>query len=229
MSNIRERLNKYIKDEEEKSNIQNRLNQYINEKQTNVISKKNNGYQFGDFTLGALSTIGDVATNVGKGFLSGAENIVDLGRYGVAGVADMLGADEYAEDVRKRAQQDTTSILTKPAEDVYNQRSVLKEDGIIEGVSQGIGQIGAIIGSSALLPSSLASVKLGKFNLPTTSIISGAGGGMTQAYNEGANDLQALGYGAVRGITEGGTEALFGGLGKTFNTGGIKSDEIHIC
>ena len=228
MSNIRERLNKYIKDEEEKSDIRNRLNQYINENQTNVASKKSNGYQFGDFTLGALSTVGDVATNVGKGFLSGAENIVDLGRYGVAGVADLLGADEYAEDVRRRAQQDTTSILTKPAEDVYNQRSVLKEDGIIEGVSQGIGQIGAIIGSSALLPSSLASVKLGKFNLPTTSIISGAGGGMTQAYNEGANDLQALGYGVVRGITEGGTEALFGGLGKTFNkvTGGGALDEF---
>ena len=84
MSNIRERLNKYIKDEEEKSDIRNRLNQYINENQTNVASKKSNGYQFGDFTLGALSTVGDVATNVGKGFLSGAENIVDLGRYGVS-------------------------------------------------------------------------------------------------------------------------------------------------
>ena len=178
----------------------------------------------------AGSTVGDLFTNVGKGLFYGTESLVDLGRYGVAGVADMLGAKEYANDVRERAKQDTTSIIFKPADDFFNPKSMLKENGIAENVAQGVGQVGAIVGSGALLPGKLATVKIGKFNLPTTSILSGAGSGMTEAYNNGASNEQAVAYGALSGLVEGFSESLFGGLGKTFSSkfGGGALDDVLV-
>ena len=177
------------------------------------------------------STAGDLVVNAGIGLMGTAENLVDLGRYGVAGVADLIGAKDYANDVRERAKQDTTSMILSPVEDFFNKNSLLKENGIIENVAQGVGQIGGIIGSGGLLPKAISTVNVGKFAMPTTSILSGAGSGMTEAYNTGATDGQAflagLGIGGIEGISE----ALFGGLGNTFakKFGGGALDETIAC
>ena len=176
------------------------------------------------------STAGDLVVNAGIGLMGTAENLVDLGRYGVAGVADLIGAKDYANDVRERAKQDTTSMILSPVEDFFNKNSLLKENGIIENVAQGVGQIGGIIGSGGLLPKAISTVNVGKFAMPTTSILSGAGSGMTEAYNNGATDGQAflagLGIGGIEGISE----ALFGGLGNTFakKFGGGALDDVLI-
>lgn len=203
------------------SNIDNKT--YQNAQELSKYQNENVGIKLG-------STIGDVATNIGRGFLSPVEGAVDLGRYGVAGIADLLGAKEYANDVRERAKQDTTSIIFKPADDTFNKNSMLKENGIIENVAQGLGQVGAIMGSGALLPGKLASVNIGKFSLPTTSILTGAGSGMTEAYNNGASNEQAVSYGALSGLVEGFSESLFGGLGKTFSKkfGGGALDDVLV-
>ena len=61
------------------------------------------GYQFGDITKAILGTAGDVATGAVKGVGRMVEGVVDLGTYGVAGIADALGADDFAEKARKTA------------------------------------------------------------------------------------------------------------------------------
>lgn len=174
------------------------------------------------------STTADLLTNVGKGFLGAVESGVDAGRYAVAGIADVIGADEYAQKVRKNAEFDVTGWLTKDADELYNKKSVLKEGGTIESVAQGVGQVGAMVGTSALMPAGAQSVKLGKLSIPTTSLITGTGSGITEARKDGATEGQALLYGGLKGVIEGATEGMFGGLGKTFQkiTGGGALDEV---
>ena len=183
---------------------------------------------FGETLKTVGSTSADLLTNVGKGFLGSVESGVDAGRYAIAGIADVLGADDYAKKVRKNAEFDVTGWLTKDADALYNKKSVLKENGIIENVAKGVGQVGAMVGTSALLPTGAQSVKLGKLSIPTTSLITGTGSGITEARKEGATEGQALLYGGLKGVIEGATEGMFGGLGKTFNkfTGGGALDDV---
>ena len=200
--------------------------------------QRNNNFQSRLQTAG--STVGDLAVNAGKGFLNRAEQIVDLGRYGVAGVADLLGAKDYANDVRERAKQNTTDILLSPIENTFDKDSLLKKNGLIENVAQGAGGIAADLGLGGLLPKGASTVnignfKIGKFNvgqfkMPTTSILSGAGSAMTEAYNNGATNGQALAAGIGGGLVEGFSESLFGGLGSTFSKkfGGGALDDVIV-
>lgn len=232
-----EKINKYLqmsKEQEQSANtnVQEKIKFYLNQSNndvTNTIDSfitRNEKKEEGNFFSKIGSTIGDVATNIGRGFLNTVEGAVDLGRYGVAGVADFFGADKYANDVRERAKQDTTSLILKPADDLYNKHSVLKEGGIVEGVAQGIGNVGAMLGGGALLGKAST---VGKY-VPTTSLISGAGSGMTEAYNNGATDGQAVAYGAMSGLTESLSEAMFSGLGSKFSKvyGGGALDDVFI-
>ena len=250
---IRERLGITQESLEEEKNNQE-IQQRIKEENSIVQSRKKTGLKWIDKNLKNIdaktyenarnlsdyqndnsaiklgSTVGDLAVNVGKGFVGGVEGAVDLGRYGVAGIADLLGAKNYANDVRERAKQNTTDILFSPIENTFYQNSLLKKNGLIENVAQGVGQIGAIVGSGGLLPKAVSTVNVGKFAMPTTSILTGAGSAMTEAYNNGATNGQALASGIGGGLIEGFSESLFGGLGSTFSKkfGGGALDDVIV-
>lgn len=211
-------------------NRKNKIDTELIKKSNNSPITKNNNDTFSSRLKKTGATIGDLATNVGKGFFSGIENFVDLGRYGVAGVADLVGAKNYANDVRERAKEDTASFLFDPIENVFNKSSALKENGIVENVAQVVGQIGTTYGTGGLLPKAVSTVKLGKFSMPTTSILSGMGSGMTEAYNNDATNGQASIAGLGSGLLEGFSESLFGGLGSAFSKkfGGGALDDVIV-
>jgi hypothetical protein len=177
------------------------------------------GYQFGDVSKAILGTAGDAGLNVVKGVGGLVEGLVDLADYGVAGAADLFGADKYADNLRKLAQTNMVDKWTKGASDYLDQYSVLGRTS--DSVMQGVGQVGAIIATGGMG----AAAGLGSAGVTalTTGVmgLSGMGSGMGEAYEGGANDLQALKHGLNTGATDAISELIFGGLGKSINALGI--------
>ena len=170
------------------------------------------GYQFGDITKNILGTVGDAGIGIGKGVFGLAEGLVDAGRYGVSGVADFFGADEYAKDVKERAKQNTTEDIFGGIEKKVDKYSILGDRA--DNITQGLGYVAGILGTGGLGAS--AGLGAAGTTVLTTGVtgLSGMGGGMSEAYTGGATDDEALKYGLIAGVTEAGTELLFGGLGK---------------
>lgn len=179
----------------------------------------NDGYQFGDVTKSILGTAGDLGVNVVKGVAGLGEGIVDAGGYAVAGVTDFFGADDFAEDVRKKAQKNSVEDFFQPANDYLNQYSVLGRTS--DSVAQGIGQVGAILLTGGIG----AGAGMGSAGVTalTTGVmgVSSAGSGISEAYQDGASDKEATIYGLSKGIIDAGTELIFGGLGKAVNAVGL--------
>ena len=73
------------------------------------------GYDFGDFTLSALSTVGDFGLNFIKGALNTGEGILDFGRYALSDVADLVGADDWSDALKERAKTNDVDNLLSPA------------------------------------------------------------------------------------------------------------------
>ena len=179
----------------------------------------NDGYQFGDVAKTILGTTTDVKRGIIKGVASLGEGILDLGRYGVAGAADMLGGDEYAEKVRKKAQKNSVEDFFKSTDDYLDQYSILGRTS--DAIMQGIGQVGAIVATGGIAGA------LGAGAGATTAITTGAmglssaGSGMSEAYQGGATDKEATLYGFSKGVIDAGSELIFGGLGKAVNAVGL--------
>ena len=78
----------------------------------------------GNFFTDALATIGstvaDASVGVTKGISGLAEGVVDLGMYGVAGAADLLGADKFAKGVKKTAKKNVTNAVFEPANEAVS-------------------------------------------------------------------------------------------------------------
>ena len=177
------------------------------------------GYQFGDVTKSILGTTGDAVVGVAKGIGSLGEGIVDLGKYGVAGVADVIGKDKYAEQVRKNAQENSVEEFFKGTDDYLNQYSVLGRTS--DAVMQGVGQVGAIILTGGVA-GALGAGAVGA-TVATSGLmgLSSAGSGMSEAYKGGATDKEATIYGISKGVIDAGSELIFGGLGKAVNAVGL--------
>lgn len=177
------------------------------------------GYQFGDVSRSIGNTIGDVGLGIIQGAANMGEGIVDLGMYGVAGLSDLVGADSFADDVRNVAKKNAVNDAFEGVRDWAFEDSFLGDKSV--GVTQGIGQAATMIltagaGSAAGLGSAGASA------LSTgTMFASSTGSGMSEAYEGGASDGEALKYGLMKGAVDTGTELIFGGLGKTVNALGI--------
>ena len=166
-----------------------------------------------------LGTTGDIVVGATKGIFNLAEGIVDAGRYGVAGVADLLGADNYAEDVKERAKQNTTNILFGGIEKAVDKSSVLGNKA--DAIPQGLGYVAGLIGTGGLAGAAgLGSAGVTAVTTGTT-FSSAFGSGMSQAYESGATDEEATKYGLIAGIAEAGTELMFGGLGKAVGATGL--------
>ena len=177
------------------------------------------GYQFGDVTKSILGTAGDAGLNIAKGLAGLGEGLGDLIAYGVAGVADKFGADDYAAGVRKAAQVSLVDKATKGAEDYLNKYSILGRTS--DAVMQGIGQIGGIIGTGG----AAAGAGLGTAGVTAVTTgtmgLSGMGSGMGEAYRGGATDEEAALYGAISGAADALSELIFGGLGKAVHATGL--------
>ena len=179
------------------------------------------GYQFGDVTLGVLGTVGDAAAGIVQGAGGLAEGITDLAQYGIAGAVDLFGGDDFADKMRQNAMEDKVAsgiglIRTTLGID---DASFLGDFGY--GVAEGVGQVGAIIlTGGAAGAAGLGSV--GASALTTGMVgLSSMGSGMSEAYQGGATDGQAFGYGVTKGAVDAGTELIFGGLGKGVKALGV--------
>lgn len=179
------------------------------------------GYHFGDIIGSTIITAADVATGILQGASSLVEGVTDLGMYGVSGVADLFGADDFAEGVKKEAQKNYVGdAFNSFREGVgFDENSFL--GGKSYGVAQGLGQVGGIIltggaaGAAGLGAAGTTAVTTGVMG------VSSMGSGMSEAYQGGASDEEALNYGVIKGIVDAGTELIFGGLGKTVKAVGV--------
>lgn len=181
---------------------------------------------FGDLGETILGTAGDLGLNVIKGAGRLVEGVTDLATYGVAGVADLVGADEFAKKTKKFAQRNTVDDLTQDAEDYLDQYSILGDKA--DMVSEGLGQVASIIltggiaGAAGLGTAGVTAITTGLTGL------SGMGSGMSEAYGSGATDGEAVTYGLISGTAEAATEMLFGGLGKASKAIGVGKSAIPL-
>ena len=179
----------------------------------------------GDFFGDLGQTVGGTVGDLGLGILKGAgrlvEGVVDLGTYGVAGVADLIGQDDFAAKAKKAAQYSAVDDWApiKTATDFVDRYSVLGDKA--DMVSEGLGQVGAIILTGGVAAG--AGLGTGGVAAVTTGVtgLSGMGSGMGSAYGSGASDKDAFVYGLGSGAIEAGTELLFGGLGKGVKALGV--------
>lgn len=186
------------------------------------------GYDFGDVTKTALETVydvgvtgvstaADVGLNAAKGVGNLGEGIVDLGTYGVAGVGSLLGAD--TSGIKKFAQKELVNEGLAPAIDFVDRNSILGDTA--DSVSQGLGYIGGTLLTGGLGKAAGLGVKGVTALTSLTTGTSAMGSGMSEAYEGGASDGEAVTYGIISGIAAAGTELIFGGLGKTLNATGL--------
>jgi hypothetical protein len=199
------------------------------------------GYQFGDITTTTLENFGDSAatlgstaleipTRIAKGIFSVSEGIANAGASAIAGAADLIGQDEYANALRKRIAVGTpfvkTHNLLESTADKLDTNSFSGKllDSATEGVGQSGGQmaVGAALGKFGEVP-----IKFGDhvLNMPTTAFATGMGSAAAETYAKADEQLgglenatgkeklqmalRILGGGAIEGTTEG----LFGLLG----------------
>ena len=177
----------------------------------------------GDFLLDTgktiLGTKLDISLGVAKGVTRLGEGIVDLGAYGVAGIADALGNEKLAKKVKKSAQKDWTTNAFKKPVDFADKYSILGNKA--DNITQGIGTVAGILATGGVAG------YLGAGGAAATAIttgvtgLSGMGSGMSEAYQNKATDKEAVAYGAIAGVAEAATELLFGGLGKGVKALGI--------
>lgn len=177
------------------------------------------GYQIGDVTKTILGTVGDVGLNALKGVASLGEGVGDLITYGIAGIGDAVGKDEWADGVRKKAQVNLVDQFTKGADDYLNQYSVLGRTS--DAILQGVGQVGGIIATGGA--GAAAGLSSAGVTALTTGVmgLSGMGSGMGEAYQGGATDEEAAMYGAIAGAADALSELMFGGLGKAVKATGL--------
>lgn len=177
------------------------------------------GYQFGDVTKTILGTAGDVGLNAVKGVAGIGEGLGDLINYGIAGVADLAGKEEWADGVRKRTSENFVDKILGGAEDYLDQYSVLGRTS--DSALQGLGQVGGIMATGGL--GSAAGLGAAGVTALTTGVmgLSGMGSGMGEAYQGGATDEEALKYGTAAGAADAVWELVFGGLGKAVNAVGF--------
>jgi hypothetical protein len=177
------------------------------------------GYQFGDVTGTILGTVGDIGTGIVKGASKMVGGVLDAGAYGVAGIADYVGADEFADELRVKARENVIDNAFKDWDEYINQSSVLGRTS--DAIAEGLGQVASII----LTGGAAAGAGLGAVGTTaaTTGMmgVSSFGSGVTEAYEGGATDEEAAVYGLIKGVVDAGSEMIFGGLGKTVKALGI--------
>ncbi|MBO5967850.1 MAG: hypothetical protein J6S14_05055 [Clostridia bacterium] len=182
------------------------------------------GYDFGDITKSLVSTVGDFGINAAKGVVGMVEGITDLAMYGM-GALEEAGAIRSGASIvgsgsiKDAAKWNMTEDIFSGVEEATNKNSFF--DDKMDSVSQGIGQVAAIIATGGI--AGAAGATAAGASAITTGVMgaSSMGSGMSEAYQSGATDKEAVTYGVISGVVDAGTEMLFGGLGKTVKAVGL--------
>lgn len=178
------------------------------------------GYQFGDITGGILGTAGDVVVNAGKGVLGLVEGVTDLVQYGASGITSIFD-EKKAQEIKQSAMESWTDKLLGGLEEGVDKYSFLGDKS--DNIAQGIGYVGGIVATGGI-GGAMGLGSAGATALTTgATFLSSMGGGMGEAYKEGASDIDAVTYGAIKGAGDAVTELLFGGLGKAVGAVGLSS------
>lgn len=172
------------------------------------------GFEVLDIPKAILATGGDIVGNTVKGFLGGAEGVADFLAYGVSGGADLLGFDDYAEDVRDRAAENFYGdMMDDLMDDIgITENSVLGDKA--DALPNAVGNVGFMLAGGAagkvLGMGAKGAALLGN----STVFSSSMGNAMSEAYQNGASDGEAFAYGVTSGTIDLITERMFSGLGK---------------
>lgn len=177
------------------------------------------GYQFGDVTKAILGTTADTGVGIVKGASKLVGGVLDAGAYGIAGVADVLGKDKYADDLRKKAQKNVIDDAFEGTDSFLNKYSVLGRTS--DAIAEGVGQVGSIILTGGIAGALGAGAGVATAAPTGLMGVSSIGSGMSEAYAGGATDEEAATYGLIKGVVEAGSEMIFGGLGKTVKAVGL--------
>lgn len=185
------------------------------------------GFDWSDIPKTILGTAGDAALGIFKGAGSLVEGVVDLGAYGVAGAADAMGKDDFANRLRKSTQESQMDQLTKIMTDSVGATDFLEKNSVLgrtsDAILQGLGQVGGVILTGGI--AGAAGAGAAGATAATTGLvgISGMGSGMGEAYKGGATDEEAATYGLIAGASDAITELIFGGLGKAVKATGLST------
>ena len=179
-----------------------------------------------------LKTGGNIATNVATGALRSLENFYDFSLNASTAVntslEELLGMSKESVKKERESSQDiikknlVNEGLEKLGwdEEMHNQwekDSLVKRDNLGGKVAQGIGEMfPTLLAGNAVggLPEKATKVQKLISSIPTTMTlgVSSYGGGLEQAYSEGANMSQANKYALGSALTEVATEWLTGGV-----------------
>lgn len=175
-----------------------------------------------------LATIGNFVNNIVMGAVKSIEGIVDAGAMlvGLFGAdvddfvsydftADIFGADEEGEGLLEWSWGRNLADV-----------SYLDNDHIVNQIAEGVGgllptvAIGILTGGTSLAGTAASAgakaATIGaKIAQTGTFVASAMGNASESALQDGANYDQALGYGALSGVTEGVIESISGGIGGT--------------
>ena len=238
-SSIRSRLGlkeeKFYKKNISKSEINN---QNTNSSSMRFLKKSNafaDGYQIGDVTKTALSTVGDIAANLGKGFLNTVEGVTDSGQYLLADVAKGLSKakvldvwdknarewlKEKADALEENAKFDSTGAIfgdnEKESDNLFKKgwSEELDKNSVsgtmFDSVAQGVGNVAAMAGTGYLGGSMLGIGSTATSFL--NSFSSAFGNAKSEAYKNGADDKTAFETATVSGFAEAISEQFFDAL-----------------
>lgn len=183
----------------------------------------NDGYQFGDISQSLVSSIGDIATGVGKGFMNTVEGVADAAQYGISDVLDLVGLEKAAKAVKKNANFNSTGALfgenkeendnlfSKGWADRLDKKSFIGETS--DTVNQGIGNVAAMAGLGYLTGGTSTSSFVSSF-------ASAYGNTRSKAYTDGMDDDTARKAATINGFAEAISEQFFDG----FNIKGLKTE-----
>lgn len=166
-----------------------------------------------------LGTIGDAAVGLAKGFVGSFEGLTDLATYGAAGVVDLLGNDELADDMKNAARESQTDKLLGGLEAKADKYSVLGDKA--DTFTNVLGQVASLfVGGGVGKAAGFGAKGVSAITTGMTAA-SSMGSGIGEAYEGGATDGEAVAFGAMSGLIDAGTELLAGGLGKSLGALGI--------
>lgn len=174
------------------------------------------------FFVRALSTVGDLVTDVISGAVKGLEGIYDLGA-GIVGAVGGIFSSDFQKSVQDHIAYDwTTESFNKALGfDELDKWSYTQDWGwfgeTLNNVASGVGQ---------MLPAIAINLIPGVGQAASIAMLSAsaAGSSTEQAYKDGASYWGGLGYGVASGIVEGATEKMFGGATKNILGKGYLDD-----
>ena len=184
------------------------------------------GFDFLDIVKAPVATAADIATGIVQGLAQMGEGVADLGYFVGEAATDLLGdgnaVEEWFDEKKDLAANWNTM---EDAFGNFRMKTGIQRNSLLDRTSQAVTQgIGQAVGTFATAGAGqMAGLgKIGQTILTSGLMFSSsAGGGMSEATQDGASDEEALIYGAAKGVIDAGTEMIFGALGKGTKAVGV--------